>query len=168
MKSNVLYFNKNAEFFLYMVDAIEKEALHLKIPLYRERRRRDKIVISLEIENHMYPISFSVRERPNKTEMEIIGTFTIGKFMSENMYVFGVHTRDGDFGSSLKITSKQSLTWEIFTVVENKEQVRISFLKILRMFYKKAYKIHRKWNTYMLQKKQHTLMYEVENRKALE
>ena len=168
MKSNILYFSKNAEFFLCMVDAIEEEALRLKLPLYRERRRRDRVIVSLIIENRMYPISFTVRGRPNKSEMEIVGRFTIGNFASENMYIFGVHTRDKEFGSSLQITVKQSLVWEMFTTVENKGQVRSAFLKILQTFYAKAHKIDKEWNAYNMRKKRHASIRQLPQRKALE
>ncbi len=153
MESNILYFSKTSEFFLHMVDSIERAAQDIGIDLYRERRFRDKVVFFLGSNGNPYPVSFKVRERPNNTHMDIIGTFTIGVFDSDEMYTFGVHTRDGEYGSSINITAHQHLTWEIFAEIRNKEQVQAHFLRILRAFSQKVDKIHKEWSRYASAKK---------------
>jgi len=131
-----------------MMDAIEEEASDLGIEVYRERRFRDKVILGIRAGGKPYYMSFTVRERANKQAMDIIGKLTIGTFETENMYIFGVHTRDGDYGGSLKITSSQNLEWEIFTEIRNKEHVQSYFLRILRTFSSKIEKIHKVWSVY--------------------
>jgi len=151
-----------------MVDAIEEEACDLGIKIYRERRFRDKVVLGLSVEGKPYFMSFTVRERPNRQVMDIIGKLTIGAFESENMHIFGVYTRSGEYGGSLKITSSQNLEWEIHTEIRNKEHVQSYFLRILRTFSSKIEEIHKVWSAYTFSMRYARVVREHPATKALE
>jgi len=168
MEGKILYFSKTSEFFLHMVDSIEDAARDLGIDLYRERRFRDKVVFFLGSNGNPYPVSFTVCERPNGQHIDIIGTFTIGVFNSENMYTFGVYTKDGEYGSSLKITSHQHLVWEIYAEIKNKGEASVHFLRILKSFSQKADKIHKAWSAYASQRKRVEHLRHFAQKQALE
>ena len=149
MSTNIVYFPGTSAFFLHMVDTIEKAAKDIGIELYRERRFRDSVSFSIGVENVAYKVTFSVRERANGAHMDIIGTYEVGGFISDSLYTYSVHTREGDFGSSLKITANQGLVWEMFAEVKNKREVEEYFYLMAQKFTSKAEKIHNVWTTYM-------------------
>lgn len=168
MEAKILYFSKTSEFFLRMVDSIEDTAHELGIDIYRERRFRDKITFFIGPDGNPYPVSFVIRERANQKEMDIVGRFTIGVFNSDNMYTFGVYSRKGEYGSSLQITSEQHLAWEIHAKIENRDQVKIHFQRILKSFSGKADKIHKAWSTYMSKKNRARALQQYVQKQALE
>lgn len=156
--NNVVYFSQTSEFFLRMVNTIEKAARELGIEVYRERRFREGVVFYIGASGKPYKISFTVRERENGQHIDIIGTYTIGVFPTDDVYVFGVHKKEGSFGSSLKITSKQHLAWEIFAEITNAREVEEYFFIILRTFTGKAEKIHNMWSSYVFAKERFALL----------